>query len=90
VFSSQSWYLVPSTTTIIIIEPFALNPEFQHFILRFDKILLLCGYHSKRGYWVKGGPKTGWRQDAVPDNSIIPSLSIGVGPLWVVVVVVVG
>ncbi len=27
------------------------------------------------------------RHDAFPDSSIIPSLSIGVGPPWVVVVV---
>jgi hypothetical protein len=33
------------TTTIISLEPCALNAEFQHFILRFDQILLLCGYH---------------------------------------------
>jgi hypothetical protein len=25
--------------------PCALNVEFQHFILRFNKISLLCGYH---------------------------------------------
>jgi hypothetical protein len=30
---------------------------------------LLCGYHSKRGYRVKGGLKTGWRQDYSTDNS---------------------
>jgi hypothetical protein len=27
--------------------------EFQHFILRFHKISLLCRYHWKRGYGVK-------------------------------------
>jgi hypothetical protein len=32
------------TTTIISLEPCALNAEFQHFILRFNKISLLCGH----------------------------------------------
>jgi hypothetical protein len=31
-------------TTIITLEPCALNAEFQHFMLRFNKISLLCGY----------------------------------------------
>jgi hypothetical protein len=30
-----------------------INAEFQHFILRFNKMSLLCGYHWKRGYGVK-------------------------------------
>jgi hypothetical protein len=36
------------TATIISLEPCALNAEiheFQHFILRFNKISFLCGYH---------------------------------------------
>jgi hypothetical protein len=33
------------TTAIITLLPCALNAEFQHFILRFNKILLLCAYH---------------------------------------------
>jgi hypothetical protein len=37
------------TTTIISLEPCALNAKFQHFILRFNKMSLLCGYHWKRG-----------------------------------------
>jgi hypothetical protein len=37
------------TTTTITLEPCALNAEFQHFILRFNIIFLLCGYHWKRG-----------------------------------------
>jgi hypothetical protein len=37
------------TTTIIILELCALNAEFQHFILRFNKKFLLCEYHCKRG-----------------------------------------
>jgi hypothetical protein len=41
------------TTTIITLEPCALNAEFQHFIPRFYKISLL-----KEGIeGVKGGPK---------------------------------
>jgi hypothetical protein len=35
------------TTTIINTEPCALNVEFKHFIFRFYKISLLCGYHWK-------------------------------------------
>jgi hypothetical protein len=47
------------TTTIVTLEPCALNTEFQHFMLRFNKISLLCGYHWK-GMGVKRGPKTEW------------------------------
>jgi len=36
------------TTTIITFDPCALNAEFQHVILRFNKISLPCRYHSKR------------------------------------------
>jgi len=40
----------------------SLEPEFQHFILRFSKISLLYRYHFQKGLGgVKGGPKTGWR-----------------------------
>jgi hypothetical protein len=34
---------------IISSEPCALNAEYQHFILRFIKMSLLCGYPLKRG-----------------------------------------
>ncbi len=44
------------TITVISFEPRALNAEFQHFIselqrfiLRFNKMSLLCGYQWKRG-----------------------------------------
>jgi hypothetical protein len=37
------------TATILPLEPCALNAEIQHFILRFNKISLFYGYHSKRG-----------------------------------------
>jgi hypothetical protein len=60
-----------STTTIISLEPCALNAEYQHFILRFIKMSLLCGYHSKRGWGVKGDPKTGWRVGYFTDDSNI-------------------
>jgi hypothetical protein len=33
--------------TIIILKPCALNVEFQHFILRFNKIPLLCKYIAR-------------------------------------------
>jgi len=32
------------TSIIISLQPCALNAEFQHFILRFNKISLLCEY----------------------------------------------
>jgi hypothetical protein len=47
--------------TIISLEPYALNVQFQHFILRFNKISLLCRYPWKRV----------WRQGDFLDNSII-------------------
>jgi hypothetical protein len=33
-------------TTLISLGPCALNAEFQHFILRFSKMSLLCEYHD--------------------------------------------
>ncbi len=44
-------------TTIISLKPCALNAEFQHFMLRFNKISFLCRYHWKGGERVV---KTGW------------------------------
>jgi hypothetical protein len=35
-------FTAPTCTTIITLEPCALNAEFQHFIPRFNKISLLC------------------------------------------------
>jgi hypothetical protein len=43
--------------------------EFQHFIPRFNQTSLLCRSHSKWGYGVKRGPKTGWSQDDFTENS---------------------
>jgi hypothetical protein len=37
------------TISIITLKPCALNAEFQHFIPRFNKISILCGYRWKRG-----------------------------------------
>jgi hypothetical protein len=48
-FSPQRFTAPTCTTTIITLGPCAFKAEFQHFILRFNKISLLCGYHSKRG-----------------------------------------
>jgi hypothetical protein len=42
-----------SYSTIITLEPCALNAEFPDFILRFNKISLLCRPHSNRGYGVE-------------------------------------
>ncbi len=46
--------------TIITLVPCALNGELQHFILRFYKIFLLCGYQVKEG--IGGGWKEAQRQ----------------------------
>ncbi len=49
--------LLPTPTTIITLEPCALNAEFQNFILRFNKKFLLCRYHPlKEGI---GGEREG-------------------------------
>jgi hypothetical protein len=48
-----------STTTIISLDPCALNVEYQYFILRFIKISLLYGYHWKRGQGVKEAQRQG-------------------------------
>jgi hypothetical protein len=62
------------TTTIITLEPCALNAEFHHFIIipRFyNKTSLLCGPHSKKegiGGW-KEAQKRGWKQDYFMENS---------------------
>jgi hypothetical protein len=44
------------TTTIITLEPCALNAEFQHFILRFNKISILLLIPLKEGI---GGEREG-------------------------------
>jgi hypothetical protein len=62
------------TTTIITLEPCALNAEFQHFILRFNKISLLCGYHWKTIEGESSRPK---------DNSSISTFYIETQPIWV-------
>jgi hypothetical protein len=42
-------FIAPTcTTTIITLEPYALNVKFQHFIPRFNKIFSLYGY-TERG-----------------------------------------
>jgi hypothetical protein len=46
------------TTTIISLEPCALNAELQHFILRFINVFSLR-IPMKEGIGVRGGPKTG-------------------------------
>ncbi len=43
-------FIVPTCiASMIPLGPYALNAEFQHFILRYNKISLLYGYHGKRG-----------------------------------------
>jgi hypothetical protein len=43
------WLLCIFSLSLPVLEPCALNAEFQHFILRFNKIFSLCRYHWKRG-----------------------------------------
>ncbi len=50
--------------TIISLEPCALNADFQHFILKFNKISLLYGYPWKNGL----GWKEAQRQGDFTDN----------------------
>jgi hypothetical protein len=44
--------------TIISLEPFALNADFQHFIPTSNKFHYFMDT-LKEGFGVKGGPKTG-------------------------------
>jgi hypothetical protein len=53
-----------------------LNAEFQHFILRFNKISLLCGYHQKRRQGVNAEGKGGEREDDFTDNFNIKPIII--------------
>jgi len=69
------------TTTIVTLKPRALNAEFQHFILRFNKISLLCGYHWKRKYRVNAEETGGEREDDFTDNFNIRLIIIRI--LWV-------
>jgi hypothetical protein len=76
--SSAARYIFTSpscTTTIISLDPCALNIKFQHFILRFNKISLVRRYHPKTGYGVKAGPKTG-RQGDFQDTGQTDSLCL--------------
>jgi hypothetical protein len=56
------------TTTTINLDPCALNDEFQHFILRFNEMSLLCGIPLERGD--RGGWKEAQRQGYFTDNSV--------------------
>jgi hypothetical protein len=47
---------------MITLEPCALNAEFQHFRLRFNKIFLLLQIPLKEGMGAECRPKTGGRQ----------------------------
>ncbi len=54
-------------------EPCALNAVFQNFILRFNKISLLCLYHWKRGI---GGEREGDFMDYFNEKPNIKDLMI--------------
>jgi hypothetical protein len=45
------------TTTIIALEPCALNAETQHFIMRFNKVFLTLHIPLKEGIGGKSSPK---------------------------------
>jgi hypothetical protein len=73
---SQNLQKETCTTTIITLEPCALNAEFQRFVLSCSISfwdLIKCPYFAdttERGdRGVKGGPKRGWRQGYFTDNS---------------------
>ncbi len=51
--------------TIVSLQPCALNADFQHFILRFNKISLLYGYLWKKGL---GWWNESQRQDDFTNN----------------------
>jgi hypothetical protein len=43
------FFIAPTyTTTIITLEPWAFHAEFQHFMLRFNKISELCDITERR------------------------------------------
>jgi len=59
-FLSTSTYIFTAptcTTTIIRLQPWKLNAEFQHFIPRFNKISLQWGPHSKERMGGERRPK---------------------------------
>jgi hypothetical protein len=63
--------LLPKPTTIITLEPCALNAEFQHFILRFNKnILTLQIPPTERG---DGGEREG---DFTDNSSLLNKLQL--------------
>jgi hypothetical protein len=64
------------TTTIITLEPCALNAAFQHFISRFNNISLLCRYHRKRGLGPKAEEIRGETEGDFTDKSIVQSISL--------------
>jgi hypothetical protein len=43
--STAATDIFTAPTCTITLEPCAINAEFQHFILRVNKISLLCAYH---------------------------------------------
>ncbi len=63
--SSAATYIFTAPTCTVTI----ISLEFQHFIVRFNKFSLLCGYCWKKGRGVKACPKTEWKQGDFLDNS---------------------
>jgi hypothetical protein len=65
------------TTTIVTLEPCALNAQFQHLLPRFNQISLLCKYHWKTGIGGESRGDRGWNRGWLMDNSIVLSISFG-------------
>ncbi len=60
-------FIVPTyTTTKITLEPCVMNVKIQHFILRFNKISLLCRYQ--------------WKVDATYSGSISVEKTFPISP----------
>jgi hypothetical protein len=73
-YSTAYIFTTPNcTTTIFSLGPRALNAEFQHFILRFNKngsfTLVIATERGDRGW--KEAQRQGWRQGYFTDNSNI-------------------
>jgi hypothetical protein len=75
--SSPATYIFTAPTcktTRMTLEPCALNAEFQHFILRFNKIPNFANTTKRGDRGAKAGPKTRQRQDDFTDNPIVHTI----------------
>jgi hypothetical protein len=75
------------TTTTLTLNPCALNADFQHFILRFNKNFITLWIPLKEGIGESRGDrgwKRGWRQGEFVDNSNICQVPTNflIGFIW--------